>query len=118
LGASWIAPKPVTARDLGSVKFRAGTDSSCLRGRPRFSGRREDPRCGLVLRPCRYCLAVANEIGEAPEQVMRILRARRRLGMVLNGKHRPPGERYAAIRTVEQRDMRFLDVVGKRFGID
>src|SRR4051794_20155054 len=50
-------------------------------------------------------LVRAHQIGKTLEQIMRVARARRGLGMILHREYRPAFELDAAIRAIEQRDM-------------
>src|SRR5262245_23893177 len=55
---------------------------------------------------------------EAVEQIVRVHRTRRRLGMVLHREDGRALDADAAVRSVEQRDMRLLHAPGQRVAID
>src|SRR5215470_7840787 len=59
-----------------------------------------------------------HHLDEAREEIVTVTRAGRSLGMVLHREHRLVLERDAAIRTVEQREVRLLDILRKRFLVD
>src|SRR3954470_7170401 len=60
----------------------------------------------------------ADQIDETAEQIVRVLRTGRGLGVMLDREHRTARERNTAVGAIEQRDMGFLDALGQRVGID
>src|SRR5690606_13453720 len=62
--------------------------------------------------------ALANEVGEALEQIVRILRSRRCFRVVLDREDRFAGERNAAIGAGEERDMRLHDALRQAGRVD
>ena len=79
-----------------------------------LGGRRNRPVCrgagspntfSIRLCVCQAFLLLVHQLHEAVEQVMAVLRAGRGLGVVLHREGRAVGERDAAIRAVEQRDV-------------
>src|SRR3954470_16090042 len=67
----------------------------------------------LFTRSLSRALVGAHQIREALEQVMRVARPRRSLGMVLHREHRPALELDAAVGAVEQRDMGLRGAFGQ-----
>ncbi len=63
-------------------------------------------------------VALAHQAGEAAEQIVAVARAGRGLRVVLHREHRPVLQREAAVRAVEQRDVRLLDIRRQRLLVD
>ena len=59
-----------------------------------------------------------HEVDKAAEEVVAVAGAGRGFRVILHRKGRAVGERHAAVRAVEQRDMRLLHVGGKRSAVD
>src|ERR1043166_7890320 len=57
-----------------------------------------------------YALVRPHHVDEAGKQIMAVARTGRGLGMILHREHRPVLERDAAVRAVEQRDVRLARV--------
>ena len=111
------------ARGFKSGSLRIATPSTTrseAAGRPWLLGRFRRPigRCcaaGGALVERRLALAGADQVDEAAEQIVRILRAGRCFRMVLDREDRPAGERDAAVRAVEQRNVGLLDALRQGF---
>src|SRR5882724_6415183 len=63
-------------------------------------------------------LVVLHQPDEAPEQIVAVARAGRGFRVVLHREHRSVLEREAAVRAVEQRDVRLVDVLRQRVLVD
>ena len=88
----------------GTRNWRAATTAGGRRSRSR------QPRRALQGPASRLVLPLLHQLDEPLEQIVAVLRAGRGLGMVLHREHRPVGHADAAVRAVEERDVRLLDV--------
>src|SRR5688572_19004666 len=62
-------------------------------------------------------LALPHQPDEALEQIARVARAGRSLGVILHREHRLALELDACVRSVKQRDMRFFRVLRQRVAV-
>src|SRR6516164_10658935 len=76
------------------------------------------PMMRMLLMSRRLGMPRRHHVDEALEEIIAVLRAGTRLGMILHGEHRPIPEAQALIAAVEKRDMRDLRLCREGFGED
>ena len=98
-----------------SRRDRPGTAAGCSAPRRRRRSGSARGSMAVVATSRSLLLALAHQAGEAVEQIVAVARAGRGFRVVLHREHRPVLQRDAAVRAVEQRDVRLLDVRRQRF---